>query len=76
MVPAQDTGNLLETIERGENEVPKLKSVKVGRVAGTSDSQQPKRLLEDNQNIGGCTTNKIIARLGYISMPDYYLKVS
>ena len=28
MAPAQDTGNLLETMEKGEDEVPKPKSVK------------------------------------------------
>ncbi len=28
MAPAQDPGNLLETMEKGENEVPKSKSVK------------------------------------------------
>ena len=28
MAPAQDTGNLLEAMEKGENEVPKHKSVK------------------------------------------------
>ncbi len=28
MDPAQDTGNLLETMEKGEDEVPKPKSVK------------------------------------------------
>ena len=48
MAPAQDTGNLLETMEKGEDEVSKLESIKAGRVAGTSDSQQPERLLEDS----------------------------
>ncbi len=28
MAPAQDTGNLLETMEKGEDEVPKPKGVK------------------------------------------------
>ena len=48
MAPTQDTGNLLETMEKGEDEVSKLESIKAGRVAGTSDSQQPERLLEDS----------------------------
>ena len=48
MAPAQDTGNLLETMEKGEDGVPKLESIKAGRVAGTSDCQQPERLLEDS----------------------------
>ena len=48
MAPAQDTGNLLETMEKGEDGVSKLESIKAGRVAGTSDSQQPERLLEDS----------------------------
>ncbi len=28
MAPAQDTGNLLETMEKGKDEVPKPKSIK------------------------------------------------
>ena len=28
MAPAQDTGNLLETMEKGEDEIPKPKSTK------------------------------------------------
>lgn len=48
MAPAQDTGNLLETMEKGEDEVSKFESIKARRVAGTSDCQQPKRLLEDS----------------------------
>ncbi len=51
MAPAQDTCNLLETMEKGENEVPKPKSVKARGVAGASDSQQPERLLEDSADI-------------------------
>ena len=48
MAPAQDKGNLLETMEKGEDEVSKLESIKARRVAGTSDGQQPERLLEDS----------------------------
>lgn len=48
MAPAQDTGNLLETMEKGEDEVSKLESIKARRVADTSDCQQPERLLEDS----------------------------
>ena len=51
MAPAQDTGNLLETMEEGENEVPEPKSVKARRVAGASDRQQPEGLLEDSADI-------------------------
>ena len=54
MAPAQDTGNLLETMEKGENEVPKLKGIKAGRMAGASDSQQPEGLLEDSADIKSC----------------------
>ena len=54
MAPAQDTGNLLETMEKGENEVPKLKGIKAGRMAGASDSQQPEGLLEDSANAESC----------------------
>ena len=43
MAPAQDTGNLLETMEKGEDEVAKPKSIEGRKVAGTSDSQQPER---------------------------------
>ena len=48
MAPTQDTGNLLETMEKGEDEVSKLESIKARRVASTSDCQQPERLLEDS----------------------------
>lgn len=48
MAPTQDTGNLLEAMEKGEDEVSKLENIKARRVAGTSDSQQPERLLEDS----------------------------
>ena len=48
MAPTQDTGNLLETMEKGEDEVPKLESIKAGRVVGTPDCRQPERLLEDS----------------------------
>ena len=54
MAPAQDTGNLLETMEKGEDEVPKLKSVETRRVAGASDSQQPEGLLEDSADVKCC----------------------
>ena len=54
MAPAQDTGNVLETVEEGKDEVPKLKGIKAGRVAGTSDSQQPERLLEDSADVECC----------------------
>lgn len=48
MAPAQDKGNLLETMEKGEDEVSKLESIKARRVAGTSDGQRLERLLEDS----------------------------
>ena len=51
MAPAQDTGSLLETMEKGEDEIPKLKSVETRRVAGASDSQQPEGLLEDSADV-------------------------
>ena len=54
MAPAQDTGNLLETMEKGEDEVPKLKSVETRRMAGASDSQQPEGLLEGSADIKSC----------------------
>ena len=54
MAPAQDTGSLLETMEKGEDEVPKLKSVETRRVAGASDSQQPEGLLEDSADVKCC----------------------
>ena len=34
MALAQDRGNLLETMEKGEDEVQKLESVKARKVAG------------------------------------------
>ncbi len=54
MAPAQDTGSLLETVEKGEDEIPKLKSVETRRVAGASDSQQPEGLLEDSADVKCC----------------------
>ncbi len=36
------------TMEKGEDEILKLKSVEIRRVAGASDSQQPEGLLEDS----------------------------
>ncbi len=54
MAPTQDTGNLLETMEKGEDEVSKLESIKAGRMAGASDSQQPERILEDSADIKNC----------------------
>ena len=54
MASTQDTGNLLETMEKGENEVSKLESIKARRVAGTSDCQQPERLLEDSADAKRC----------------------
>ena len=54
MAPAQDTGSLLETMEKGENGIPKLKGVETRRVAGKSDSQQPEGLLEDSADVKCC----------------------
>ena len=54
MATTQDTGSLLETVEKGEDEIPKLKSVETRRVAGASDSQQPEGLLEDSADVKCC----------------------
>lgn len=51
MATAENPGNILETVEESKNEIPESASTKVRRVAGTSDSQQPKRILENSADV-------------------------
>ena len=51
MAAPENPGNILETVEESKNEIPESAGIEVRRVAGTSDSQQPKRILENGADV-------------------------
>ena len=50
MAPAEDKGNLLETMEEGQDTVPDDKAIQSAGLEGTRTGQLPKRDMESSTN--------------------------
>lgn len=51
MAAEEDSRDILETMEEGKNDISESEGAETGRLAGTSDSQQPERLPEESADV-------------------------
>lgn len=74
MAAKEDTGGILETVEKVKTRYRNLRSLKLEEWQVHELSNSRKGYWRTAQMLSVALTNKQIARLGYISMSDYYLK--
>ena len=75
MGKTENPSSLLETMEENKNKIPNAKSIGYGTLDGEELACSRKGYWRMAQVLNQIFSKKIIARLGYTSMSDYYLTV-